>query len=83
MWRSTGVNTNEVKEKLGTNLTKEQIEIRVDFLSSIAFRKRVLPPNTLIEITYKKYSNGICRNHKVRELAKIKINNYCIKGLGC
>ena len=43
---------NDVKNVLGVNLTKNELEIHADFLSSIVFRKGILPPNTLIKLTF-------------------------------
>ena len=43
---------NDVKDVLGVNLTKHELEIQADYLSSIVFRKGILPPNTLIKLTF-------------------------------
>ena len=81
VWRLLGINANDIKAVLGTFLTRVEFEIHADLLSSIVFRKSTLPPNTLIELTHLKYSKGVCRNNKVKEMAKVMINNYNATGL--
>jgi hypothetical protein len=62
-------------------MSKEELEILADLLSSIVFRKSMLPPNILIELTYLKYSKAISKNHKVIELAKTKLDNHNVTGM--
>ena len=61
-------------------MSKEELEIHADLLSSIVFRKSMLPPNILIELTYLKYSKGLCRNNKVKEMARAMIGNHNTNG---
>ena len=63
-----------------THLRKEELEIHADLLSSIVFRKNTLPPTTLIELTYLKYSKGLSRNNKVKEMARTMIDNHNTNG---
>jgi hypothetical protein len=81
VWRSLGINHNDIKAVTGAHLTREELEIHADLISSIVFRKNTIPPNTLIELTYLKYSNGICRNNKIKEIAKANINNHNARGI--
>jgi hypothetical protein len=81
VWSLLGVNTNNIKAMLGTYLTREEFKIHADLLLSIVFRKSTLPPNTLIELTHLKYSEGVCRNNKLKEMAKVMIDNYKATGL--
>jgi hypothetical protein len=71
-----GVNSNDTNKVLGTQLTREELEIHADLILSIVFRKNTLPPSTLIALTFLKYSKGICRNNKVKEMAKIRVDNH-------
>jgi hypothetical protein len=80
VWRSLGINPNDIKAVTGAHLTREELEIHADLLSSIIFRKNTMPPNILIELTYLKYSKGICRNNKIKELAKANIDNHNARG---
>jgi len=54
IWRVLGVNSNDINNVIGTQLSREEMEIHADLLSSIVFRKNTLPPSTLIELTYLK-----------------------------
>jgi hypothetical protein len=56
-------------------MSSEELEIHADLLSAIVFRKGILPPNTLIELTYLKFSKGLCKNNKVIELALTKLEH--------
>ena len=80
VWVLLEINANDTKTVLGTHLTKEELEIHADLLSSIVFRKNTLPPTTLIELTYLKYSKGLCRNNKVKEMARAMIDNHNTNG---
>jgi len=76
VWGTLGVDYSHAKNVIGIRESREELEIRADFLSAIVFRKGNLPPNTLINMTYLKYSKGLCKNNKVKELAKDKIEHY-------
>jgi hypothetical protein len=52
IWNLLGIDSNDIKNVIGTYLTKEELEIHADLLSSIIFRKSPLPPTTLIELIY-------------------------------
>jgi len=80
IWSTLGVDHAQIKDVAGTRMTKEELEIHADLLSSIVFRKGTLPPNTLIEITYLKYSKGLCKNTKVKDLAIEKLEQHNITG---
>jgi hypothetical protein len=80
IWRLLGINSNDTKNVIGTHLTKEELEIHADLLLSIVFRKSTLQPTTLIELTYLKYSKGLCRNSKIKEMAKSMIDNHKTNG---
>jgi hypothetical protein len=80
IWRLLGINSNDTKNVIGTHLTKEELEIYGALLSSIVFRKSTQLPTTLLELTYLKYSKGLCRNSKVKEMAKSIIDKYNTNG---
>ncbi len=69
VWVLLGINANDTKTVLETHLTKEELEIHADLLSSIVFGKNTLPPTTLVELTYLKFSKGLCRKNKVKVMA--------------
>ena len=81
MWRALGVDFSQTKNAIGTKMSREELEIHADLLSSIVFRKGILPPSTLIELTYLKYSKGICKYNKVKELANNKRENHNATGM--
>jgi len=81
VWRLMGINPNDTKAVLWIYLTKEELEIHADLLSSIIFRKSTLPPNTLIELTYIKYSKGLCRNNRMKEMGRATIDNRNATGV--
>ena len=76
VWRTLGVDYTHTKNVIGVGEPREELEIRADFLSALVFRKGILPPNTLINMTYLKYSKGLCKNNKVNELAQEKIEHH-------
>jgi hypothetical protein len=76
VWRTLGVDYTHTKKVIGVGEPREELEIRADFLSALVFRKGILPPNTLINMTYLKYSKGLCKNNKVKELAQEKIEHH-------
>jgi hypothetical protein len=80
IWLLLGIIANDTKTVLGTHLTKAELQMHADLLSSIVFRKIALPPTTLIELTYIKYSKGLCRNNKVKEMARTMIDNHNTNG---
>ncbi len=59
----------------GIRMTREELEIHADLLSSIVFKKGTLPPNTLKELTHLKFSKGLCNNYKVKDLAMEKLEH--------
>ncbi len=61
-------------------MTKEELEIQADLLSSIVFKKGILPPNIIIELTYLKYSKELCKNTKVKDLATDRLEQHNITG---
>jgi hypothetical protein len=63
-WGHVGRKLNDVKDALEVNLTKDELEIHADFLSSIVLRKGILPPNTLIKLTFDKYKKAFVRAAK-------------------
>jgi len=63
-WGQVGRKVNDVKDALEVNLTKDELEIHADFLSSIVLRKGILPPNTLIKLTFDKYKKAFVRAAK-------------------
>ena len=80
VWVLLGIIANDTKTVLGTHLTKAELQMHADLLLSIVFRKSALPPTTLIELTYIKYSIGLCRNNKVKEMARTMIDNHNTNG---
>jgi hypothetical protein len=82
IWRALGVDFRQANNAIGIQMSREDVVIHADLLSSIVFRKSTLPPNTLIELTYLKYSEGICKNYKVKELAKTRLDNHNLTGNG-
>jgi len=63
-WGQVGRKVNDVKDALEVNLTKDELEIHADFLFSILLRKGILPPNTLIKLTFDKYKKAFVRAAK-------------------
>jgi hypothetical protein len=80
VWAALGVDYSNTKNVISIGESREELEIRADLLSAIIFRKGNLPPNTLINMTYLKFSKGLCRNKKVSELAKRKIEYHISTG---
>jgi hypothetical protein len=80
VWATLGIDYSNTKNVIGIEESREELEVRADFLSSIVFRKGNLPPNTLINMTYLKFSKGLCKNNKVKELAQKKIEHYSNTG---
>jgi hypothetical protein len=81
IWNQLGMDSNDIKNVIGTHLTKEELKMHADLLSSIVFRKNTLPTTTLMELTYLKYSKGLCRNNKIKDIAKSVIDNYNSNGI--
>jgi hypothetical protein len=80
VWRTLGVDYMQVRNVIGVNESRDELEIRADLQSTIVFRKGILPPNTLIDLTYLKFSKGLCKNNNVKELAKEKIEHHNATG---
>jgi hypothetical protein len=80
IWSTLGVDYTQTNSVIGAGMTREELEIRADLLSSIVFKKGILPPNILIELTYLKYSKGLCKNTKVKDLAIEKLEQHNVTG---
>jgi hypothetical protein len=80
IWSTLGVDYTQTNKVIGVGMTKEELEIQADLLSSIVFKKGILPPNILIELTYLKYSKGLCKNTKVKDLATVKLEQHNVTG---
>jgi hypothetical protein len=80
IWSTLGVDYTQTNKVIGVGMTKEELEIQADLLSSIVFKKGILPPNILIELTYLKYSKGLCKNTKVKDLATDKLEQHNVTG---
>ena len=80
IWMALGVDSSNIQNAIGIQCSREELEIHADLLSSIVVRKSTLPPSTLIELTYLIYIIGICKNNKVKELGKTKLDNHNATG---
>jgi hypothetical protein len=76
IWKALGVDYTHAKNVIGTGMSREELEIHADLLSTIVFRNGILPPNILIELKYLKFRKGICKNNKVIELALAKPEHH-------
>ena len=75
IWKTLGVDCTQANNMIGIRMTREELEIHADLLLSILFKKGTLPPNTLIELTYLKFSKGLCKKYKVKDLAMEKLEH--------
>ncbi len=82
--------TKEVWHKLGLNPTsfydilsladRVNTEILSQFLSEILFRRKILPTDVLVRMTYTTFANGLSKNKKVTEKAKQTVNTFQLTG---
>ncbi len=80
IWNTLGIDYTRTNNVIGAEMTREELEIHADLISSIVFKKGILPPNILIELTYLKYSKGLCKNTKVKDIATDKLAQHNATG---
>jgi hypothetical protein len=75
IWRSLGLNPLTLLDLIGdTSIAK--LEIIADIISEIVFRKKIMPPETMLRMIYTTYANGKCRREKVTTLAVRVLSLY-------
>jgi hypothetical protein len=75
IWRSLGLNPLTLLDLIGdTSIAK--LEIIADIISEIVFRKKIMPPETMLRMIYTTYANGKCRREKVTTLAVTVLSLY-------
>jgi hypothetical protein len=80
IWRTLGVNYNQTNNVIGIGMSRDELIIHAYLLSSIVFKKGILLPNIPIELTYLEYNKGICKNTRVKDLAKNKVEQHNVTG---
>lgn len=68
-----GITTYDINELLGLYLSKGEFEIRADFINSLVFRQRTLPPEVLVQCTLERYANGLTSRAGTAEAAQTRL----------
>jgi hypothetical protein len=64
------VNTNDVMDIIGIDLSRAAFEIRCDFLGYLLFRQKAIAPDILVKITLEKFAKGITKSFAIEKEAK-------------
>jgi hypothetical protein len=54
-----GIDTDDINEIIGINLSRGELEIRVDFIGYLVFRQHTMPPEILVQTTLERYAKGL------------------------
>ncbi len=79
VWHTLGLNPTSLNDIL-SDATMVEIEILSQFLNEIIFRRRILPTEVLVKLTYTAFANGLSKNRKVMEKAKLIVNSHQLTG---
>jgi hypothetical protein len=64
------VNSEDIGDILGIELSKAELEIRSDIICYLVFRQHVMAPEILVKTTLEKFAKGIANYVKVEKEAK-------------
>jgi len=80
VWLRLGLAPITANCVLNENLTTSELEIMAELISSLVFRKQVLPPEVLIRTTIYKFKNGLSKQVKTQALANTMVDRYELIG---
>jgi hypothetical protein len=80
VWSRLGIVANIPSDLVRENISVSELEIMADLISSLVFRKQVLPPDVLIRSTVYKFKEGLSKYERTRKLAANMVNRYEIIG---
>jgi hypothetical protein len=74
IWQEIGIVNPTLREILNPEISDAEFEIRCSLLETTVFRKQQTPPERVVYNTFNKYAQGICKNKKLQDYAKQKID---------
>jgi hypothetical protein len=69
VWTLLGINLNTIKDILVNDMSAAQFEIISAIIESLVFRRTLIPPQRLVEITINKYAKGLSKNKRIVDYA--------------
>jgi hypothetical protein len=70
----------EPRDVLDNRLTVGELEVRAELISTLVFRKKLLPPEILIRSVMSSFENGLCRSRQVKDYAVQMVARYDLTG---
>jgi hypothetical protein len=64
------INSNDIEEVLGVDLSCAKLEIRCEIISYLVFRQQRIMPDILVRSVLEKYVNGLVNNNKIKKVAE-------------
>jgi hypothetical protein len=80
VWSRLGIQGSRPEDILDSKATIAELEIRAELIAAIVFRKKVIPPEVLINTTIKRYAKGLSTSRMTQQVAINMSNWYQISG---
>ncbi len=64
------INSDDIQEVLGVDLSSAKLEIRCDIIDYLVFRQHTMQPEVLIKSTLEKYRKGLAIRNKIKKSAE-------------
>jgi len=71
VWGRVGIIPTEVKDVINENLSLSELEVRAEIISSLVFRKKVIPPEVLIHSIMFVFHKGLSGRKETMDYAHI------------
>jgi hypothetical protein len=73
IWRNYGIINPTLRNILTSDISQAEFEIRSALLETIVFRKQHIPPEIVITTTMTRYAQGLVKNKRITDYAKMKL----------
>ncbi len=80
VWGRLGIMPTQVQDVLHERLSLSELEIRAELISSLVFRKKVIPPEVLIRSVLISFQKGLSGRTKTRDYAEGIVERYELTG---
>jgi hypothetical protein len=68
-----GLNTNDINDIIGIDLSRGELEIRADLIGYLVFRQHSMPPEILVQSTLERYARGLASKGGSDKVATAKL----------
>jgi hypothetical protein len=80
VWGKLGINPITASDIITTTMSRHELEIKAELINQLVFRKKILPPEVLVQVVIDSFKKGLSKSKGMQEHAESLIRHRDITG---